>query len=98
MKTLYIISRSPFQRANLQFPLRIADKDDAILLISNGVILCSYIPGCDCISEAAASAKARGVRFYSVREDLEARGIEPKCDTVDYKGVVELITKYERVV
>ena len=98
MKTLYIVSRSPFQRTNVQFPLCIADKDDAILLISNGVILCSYVPGCDCISEATASAKARGVHFYAVKEDLEARGIEPKCDTVDYEGVIELITKYERVV
>ena len=96
MKTLYIIHKSPYQRNDALLPLRHADSDDAVLLISNGVVMCSSVP--KEISGKLASAEERGVKFFGLKEDLEARGLTSKFPTVDYKGAVELIFKYERTV
>ncbi|RKZ31469.1 sulfurtransferase complex subunit TusB [bacterium] len=96
MKTLYIISHSPFQRTDYRLALELADKEDAVLLIQNGVYLSGKLTGCP--EEALAEAEKRGVKFFSIKEDIDARGIESRYPTVDYSGAIELIFKYERTV
>jgi len=96
MNTLHIITSSPFRRKDAFLPLALADKDDAVLLMENGVVLCGPVP--DCIVDEIAEAEKRGVKFFALREDLEARGLTSKWQTVDYSGAVELIFKYKRTV
>ena len=96
MKTLYIISQSPYQRMETLFPFKIADKDDAVLLLQNGVLLCKSVPSC--VADDFHRAIVRGVKIYGLKEDFEARGITPQCDVVDYKGAIKLFEQYDRTV
>lgn len=96
MKTLYMITKSPHMRAEAALPFRIADPDDGILLIQNGVVMCKSIPSD--IEEFVADAKDRGVTMYVCKEDLEARGFTSECNIISYDEIVDLIDKYERIV
>jgi len=96
MKTLYILSHSPFQRTDYRLALELADENDAVLLIQNGVYLCGSITGCPV--KIVEDAEKRGVKFFGLKEDLDARGIKSRWPVVDYKDAVELIFKYERTV
>ncbi len=96
MKTLYIISRSPFMRLETNLPFLIADKDDAILLIQNGVIFCKSQP--EHIKKDIRLAKERGVKLYVCKEDLEVRGLSPSCQPVSYEEIIDLFEKYSRIV
>ena len=96
MKTLYMITQSPYKRFEGALPFKLADKEDAILLIQDGVLLCQSCP--PCYKEAVANAKARGVKMYSCQEDIVARGVVSKCTNLNYDEIVDLIFAYERVV
>lgn len=98
MKTLYIISLSPHQRTEGLLPFKLADKDDAILLMQSGVVLQKAVPSY--LENDFSGAVARGVKIYALKEDLEARGITPtpQYNVVDYKGAIKLFEQYDRTV
>ena len=95
MKTLYIISRTPFLRGEARLPLRLADGEDGILLIQDGVILCQAAP--ENLAPLVEQAKSRGVKFYACEEDIAARGIKGSFAIVNYDGILDLFEKYQRI-
>lgn len=94
---LHIINKSPYERDNLESCLRHASKDNAVLLIEDGVYAAL---------QGSAAAKTIGpamdaVSFYVLDADLEARGIKDKVmdgvTQIDYAGFVDLVTESDRV-
>jgi sulfur relay protein TusB/DsrH len=96
MKTLYVISRSPFMRHECNLYFRLADESDGILFIQDGVLLASAIP--EPIELVVAECRARGTRFYFCTEDLAARGIQTDYEKVDYDAIVQLFETYKKVI
>ncbi len=96
MSNLHIITHSPFRKTDALLSLDLADKGDAILLIENGVTICGPVP--ECVADKVKEAESRGVEFFALKEDLEARGLTSNWPTVDYLGAIELIFKYKRTV
>ncbi len=98
MKTLFVVSNSPFKRRDPLFYLKLADARDSVIFIQDGIYAAKGMP--TEIKEEFEKAKQRGVNFYFLEEDLIARGFEHCCDenTVDYDQFLELIENHDRVV
>lgn len=98
MKNLYLITRSPFQRTEGVTNISISDKDDAVAFIQDGVVIAKSSPGW--FKGEMEKAKERGVKFYLLKEDLEARGLElaEGFEVVNYDGLCELILSYKRII
>ena len=96
MKTLYIISRSPFLRKEGKLPFELADDSDGILLIQNGVLLCNATP--EWMKDIVDRAVSSNVKIYACKEDVEARGISSsKFDLLSYDEIIDLFEKYDRI-
>ncbi|MDV9034382.1 sulfurtransferase complex subunit TusB [Pseudomonas sp. RAC1] len=94
MKTLHVISHSPFGDSRLTSCLRLLGTQDALLLCGDA----TYALKAD--SEpfrALRSADLEG-RLFALDEDLQARAIcgEP-AQAVDYPAFVELSLHYDKV-
>jgi len=97
MKILYIISQSPFKRRDPILYLRLAEAGDSVIFIQNGVYASRGMIGE--MGEEFEEAKKRGVKFYFLKEDIEARGLSNCCENVvDYDGFLKLIKENEKVV
>jgi len=67
-------------------------------------VLPSEVPLLSSFRRLLSEAQARGVRFYALREDMEARGLGraaadgvASIPTVDYGGLLALILKHRKV-
>ncbi len=97
MGRLFIVSTSPFKRTESRTHIYLARKDDGVIFIQNGVYVSLRIP--DDLAEKIEEKKKEGVKFYALKEDLEARGIKTFFgEIVDYDGFLELIEKYDKVI
>ncbi len=95
MDTLYVISRSPFQRSEPFLNFELAEKGDGVLFIQSGVSILKN-PG-----DILKNLKEKDVEIYAGKEDLQARAIKtdsPEVNIVDYDAVAELLLKYKRAV
>jgi len=97
MKTLYVVSRTPFLRKEFKTNIALADSGDAVVFIQDGVLVATRIP--EDMENLIENAKNKGVKFYLLKEDLEARGLKKNwMEVVDYEGFLELLLQYERAV
>lgn len=98
MNNLYLITRSPFQRTEGITNISLSDKDDGVAFLQDGVVITKSSP--EWLKGEIEKAKERGVKFYLLKEDLEARGLEPSqgFEVVNYDELCELILSYKRTV
>lgn len=91
MSLLHTVSKSPFERTNLQSCLKLAKPGASVLLYEDAVI--GAMQGtalADLVAEAAKSCK-----LHVLGPDLAARGLDagnviPGIAVVDYAGFVDL--------
>ncbi len=93
---LHTVNKSPYCSDSLRLCISYAGKDDAVLLIEDGV----YAAMCGGNSEAILQGAE--VALYALWPDLQARGIsEDKLvdglKVVGYDGFVELAAKHSKV-
>jgi len=93
---LHTVNKSAFDHSALGDCLRVAAQNDAVLLIENGVYgaLNSSQSETD-YSQRIKQLSASGTRFYVLRADCEARGLDdsallPAFQTTDDAGFVAL--------
>lgn len=96
MKTLFIISKSPFQHPEVTSTLNLVSEGDTILLIHDAVFALKHMP--DDFWNGLESLVGKKVNLYALAEDCEARGIESDDAMVDYDGFIELIAAADKVV
>lgn len=99
MKTLHLVSASPTAGTSFADALRAADNGDTLLLLQDGVLAAAAGAACMALLDAAS---ARGVIFYVLLPDADARGISRRlhgaCRLVDDNGFVELTERHPRIV
>ncbi|MBU7022790.1 MAG: sulfurtransferase complex subunit TusB [Theionarchaea archaeon] len=80
---LFIINKSPFTSRSLESCVNIAETNDVILFIEDGVYAVT--------SDQIHQAEQKGIKLYVLKADLEARGIQTALPVVDYEGFVDLV-------
>lgn len=95
---LFVISRTVFDRREFDIDIELAEEGDGVIFIQDGVLIVKRVP--EEITEIFERAKQRNVKFYALKEDLEARGVKPKegFEVVDYDGFLDLIKKYDKAI
>ena len=92
---LHTVNKSPYERANLDSCLRLAQKGGAILLYEDAVYAA--------VQDTAAAGKIEGAlkdfTVFVLGPDLAARGIEEDrlidgVVVVDYGGFVDLVVEH----
>ena len=96
MSTLHIVSSSPFQTHALQSALKVVLKNDASLLIQNGVYAAVDEP-----KLAQMLAAADGLMVYALVEDVNARALPSLAKQVikvSYTDFVQLVCQHHNSV
>lgn len=91
---LHIVCRSPFSDDSLNSCVRIAKKDDPILLTEDAVT--GVMPGSKVEGVIKSALASHAV--YALSSDLKARGVDRMIDgvkVVDYTGFVELVEQHK---
>lgn len=98
MNNLYLVTRSPFQRTEAVTNISLSDEGDGVAFIQDGVLVAKSAP--QWLTDEVEKAKRRNVKFYLLKEDLEARGLEPCAglEVIDYDGFSDLILHYPRII
>jgi tRNA 2-thiouridine synthesizing protein B len=93
MSTLFIATKTPKSGLQIETVLKLAIRDDAIILAQDAVFSVKMNPN------DLDSASKRGVVIFAVRPDMEARSIiaPSYVRPVDYAGFVDLILQYARI-
>lgn len=85
MMNLWIFSKAVDEK-KMNFLSRMVEKDDAIVLIQDGIYLLlrdDFIPACP---------------LFALKPDLTARGIKASVKEITHADFVDLIFKYRRTV
>jgi tRNA 2-thiouridine synthesizing protein B len=90
---LHIINKSPFSKNSLESCIRVAPKDDPILLTEDAVL------GAMSGSSVAALVKdaQKNHAIYALSADIKARNVDRLVDgvkVIDYNGFVELVEQH----
>jgi sulfur relay protein TusB/DsrH len=94
MKTLYIFTKSPWARRDMDDWLPRVDDQDGVLLIQDAVLALKGAP----VEVAEGIAGLRG-RLFALQADLVARGIAPgSAEGLEDTQAVRLFVEYDRVV
>lgn len=98
MGMLFVISRTVYERREFDIDIELAEKEDGVIFIQDGVLILKRVP--EELVEIFERAKKRNVKFYALKEDLEARGVKPKegFEIVDYDGFLDLLKKYDKAI
>lgn len=95
MKTLHLLSHSPYGDDRLNSCLRLLGADDGLLLSGDAV----YALQPDSAAHKALASRPSGAGLYALAEDLQARNIQ--ADTavtvLDYSAFVALTLRYDKV-
>ncbi len=93
METLFIFSKSPWARRDMETWLARVGEQDQVLLIQDAVLALRGSPGD--ISRELLSLRGR---LWVLEADLAARGLQAgEAGVVDYPGAVGLVLEAERV-
>lgn len=94
MKTLHVLSSSPFSDDRLSSCLCLLGAGDGLLLCGDATY--AVQPG---TQQAEALAALHGVALYTLDEDIQARGLKPAADIqqVDYTAFVALACQFSKV-
>ena len=96
MGTLYLITRSPFERNSWELASRLASSDDALCFIQDGVLA---VRGPQTLAAKILELERSGVRVFYLKEDLLARGLEAAPEkTIDYDRLAELVVEFKRII
>lgn len=96
MQSLYLVSRSTFERTAWKLATGLAGPGDAICFIQDGVLA---VKGPKELADKLVELESAGVAVHFLEEDLEARGLSaPRGKVVDYDGFVELIENSKRMI
>lgn len=90
---LHIVNKSPYMKNSLESCIRVAQKDDPILLIEDAVL--GVVSGGK--AESLVKEAQKGHSVYALSADLMARGIDRMTDgvkVIDYTGFVELVEQH----
>ncbi|HEY4997686.1 MAG TPA: sulfurtransferase complex subunit TusB [Usitatibacter sp.] len=94
---LHIVNKSPTERSTLASCLDHALPGHAVLLIEDAV----YAATRGSAAAARLKSRAPGIEVYVLGPDLDARGmgraLVEGVGTVDYRGFVDLVTRFARV-
>lgn len=94
---LHIVNKSPTERNALDSCLARALPGHAVLLIEDGV----YAATRGSAAAARLAAVRPGIEVFVLGPDLEARAMAQSLmegvSTVDYRGFVDLVARYPRV-
>ena len=98
MSILHIINTSPSMRTSLQSCLRVAQKDNAIILIENAVIAAKN----NCHTDQLIKDALEKSKLFVLEPDLKARGINSDqliqgIELVDHSGFVKLTVRFDGV-
>jgi len=97
MPMLHTVNKSPYERNSLDSCLNHARDGSSVLLFEDGIY--AVIRG----GKAASGIQAaKGISFYVLGPDLQARGIGTDrviegITVVDYSGFVDLVTGHDNV-
>ncbi len=75
MSTLHTVNKSPFSQNTLSSCIQVCAKQDAILLLEDGVF--GAMRGSPCAEELTALIE-NGIKVYALEPDVKARGINEK--------------------
>lgn len=93
MDTLFILSKSPWARRDMDEWVGRVGPADGLLLIQDAVLALRGAP-----ERVSRGFRALEGRLFALEADLAARGIDPgRASAVDERGVVELIAGAQRV-
>lgn len=93
METLFIFSKSPWARRDMETWLPRVGEQDQVLLIQDAVLALSGCP--PKLSESLLFLEGR---LWAMKADLEARGLKAQgARIVDYSGAVGLILSANRI-
>ena len=94
MKTLHVLSSSPFSDDRLSSCLRLLGNGDGLLLCGDATYAVQTGT-----QHAEALAALQSVALYALDEDIQARGLMPAADIqqVDYPGFVALACQFSKV-
>jgi tRNA 2-thiouridine synthesizing protein B len=90
---LHIVNKSPYMKASLESCIRVAQKDDPILLIEDAVLGAAAGGGMENLVQGAMKDHP----IYALGADLLARGIDglaPGVKVIDYGGFVDLVEQH----
>lgn len=95
---LHTVNKSPFERDSLSTCFRLAVRGSDVLLIEDAV----YAALAGTRFEAAVREALERYSIFVLREDIDARGINPQAlipgiETVDYSGFVDLAVRNDSV-
>ncbi len=85
--TLHIIQKNPFSHNALVNCLKVASKNDALLLMNDGIYACQH-----------ELLKDTNLNVFALTDDLAARGITPPAaiKSIEYTEFVSLCTEYDK--
>lgn len=96
MSTLFTVRQSWFNQPALYEQLAYASEGDSLLLIQDAVLaLRSPIS----LASFLAKCNVHGVKVFSLRDDIDLRGIENQYESVvevDYAGFVNLVVEHDK--
>jgi sulfur relay protein TusB/DsrH len=96
MGTLYLVTRSPFERGSWELALKLAASGDGVCFIQDGVLA---VRGPQPLAAKISELEKSGVRVWYLKEDLEARGLEAAQEkTIDYDKLAELVAEFKRII
>ncbi|WP_074824358.1 MULTISPECIES: sulfurtransferase complex subunit TusB [Pseudomonas] len=95
MKTLHLISASPFQSRMLDSALPLLAEQDALLLMGDATYLLQESSRTAALLETLQT----GVKGFALQEDIEARGLREtsRFEMIDYDRFVALCVAYDKV-
>ncbi len=101
---LHTVNKSPYSSQCLSDCLPRVAPGDAVLLIEDGVygINCAVSLSMTPVNETILRLRETQVRFYVLREDIKARGLDDHLKgslfkPVDYEGFVDLVGNADKV-
>jgi sulfur relay protein TusB/DsrH len=96
MGTLYLITRSPYERNSWELAARLAKSSDSLCFIQDGVLA---VQGPESLFTKITELEKKGVRIYYLKEDLEARGLTAALEKIiDYDKLAKLVTEFKRII
>ncbi len=98
MSTLHTINKSPFSNTSLSSCIKICSKNDAILLLEDGVFgALTSAPDAEQLQQLIDS----GTRIFAITDDVKARGLSnkllPAIELIDYNSFVQLTIEHRCV-
>jgi sulfur relay protein TusB/DsrH len=98
-RMLHLVTRSPFMRNECRTTFRLARGGDGVLFLQDGVVAAGGLPA-DLWAQTQ-KLRSQGVRFYVLKEDLDARALKLNtlgAQLVDYDELLELFGEYDLLV